>query len=74
MWSGTATTSVPCLSTPLSFVDFLLLVFVQNLKVGAPQKKFFGGYRVFELRKAHTQFLGHTKLKHEPIIFTQLAG
>jgi hypothetical protein len=62
------------LAAAFGFVDFLLLVLVEDLEVGAPDQQLFWCYGVLELRQAHAQFLGYPKLEHEPVVLTQLAS
>jgi hypothetical protein len=62
------------LAAAFGFVDFLLLVLVQDAEVGAPAQELFGGEGGANCGKTQAQLLGDAKLEHEPVVFTQFGG
>ena len=62
------------LAAAFGFVDFLLLVLVEDLEVGAPPKKLFGGKGGANRGQAEAQLFGDAELEHEPVVFAQFGG
>jgi hypothetical protein len=62
------------LAAAFGLFDFLLLVLVQDLEVGAPAKEFFGGHCGADLLQAESQLLGDAELEHEPVVLAKLLG
>jgi hypothetical protein len=64
----------PGLAAASGFVEFLLLVLVEDLEVGAPAKEFFGGHHAAHLAEAEAEFFGDAELEHEPVVLAKLLG
>ena len=64
----------PGLAAAFGFVDFLLLVLVEDLEVGAPAEEFFGGEGGANGGQTEAQLFGDAELEHEPVVFAQFGG
>jgi len=64
----------PGLAAAFGFVDFLLLVLVEDLEVGAPAEGLLGGHRGADLLEGKAEFFGDAELEQKPVVLSEVGG